>query len=762
VHQVEHEGLRVTRDVSSLEGGEGVRRTLRVTLRFEHRSEASLRFRYRLDGPAGPLSRLEDGSGGDLFLARGVRSEAAAVEVETCTATSITSAPWEKAGSVVWAAAGSGDTLAALWCVRAVDELQSPIAGVVASAERVEQGDTARLVPATALESRVISLAPGGDHVEEYLFYAGPRDPAALAALADADRLRLREANQIDVDLAGRFRLTVDSATGALAAVYLLEYFEESPAVEPRRSYRLILEPRQGPGFLGLERIASGDAAAESAWNGAWTFALRRLADGGEEVVLEKRVGDVRIRKRISAAAPGDFAGRLSDEVVKLAEGKLLRVSLELENLGRERVESFSYRFYGPSAIATSSRRTPGGDLQIGVGWRSESGRVLTQIQDPPGEGEEFFRQQDIAWLALVNSYFTALLFPLTESAVGIVKGDRVPYPSDDARLAKLFTLRTWCEGRESLQPAGRPRRFVFGLYLGPRESEFLAQADALSLAGVNDYGWWSGLIHFFIWLLGALRAVAFGNWGLGIIVLTLLVKLCLHPINRKSQRSMMRFQKKMQKIQPQMKELQAKYASDRMRYSQEVQRLWKQHGVNPGQGMLSCLVMFLQLPVWISLYYSLEYAIGLRQATFLYIDDLTLPDALFPLPFAFAIFGADFSTFNLLPVLYVILSLVNQRLQPRPEDPNLQAQYRMMTFMLVFFGFIFYSFPAGFMLYIMTSSALGIVESKIIKAQLRREDEKDQARASAAPAVAVSGARPALGGGARGDLGRKGRHRRR
>ena len=80
---------------------------------------------------------------------------------------------------------------------------------------------------------------------------------------------------------------------------------------------------------------------------------------------------------------------------------------------------------------------------------------------------------------------------------------------------------------------------------------------------------------------------------------------------------------------------------------------------------------------------------------------------------------------FNLLPVLYVILTIVQQRMQPKPEDPQMRQQYNMMTFMMAFFGYIFYASPSGFILYIMTSAALGILESKIIKAELRHEEER-------------------------------------
>jgi YidC/Oxa1 family membrane protein insertase len=147
--------------------------------------------------------------------------------------------------------------------------------------------------------------------------------------------------------------------------------------------------------------------------------------------------------------------------------------------------------------------------------------------------------------------------------------------------------------------------------------------------------------------------------------------------------------------------------------------------------------MIFLQLPIWFALYNTLRYSLGLRQAEFLYISDLTRPDRLFPFSFpGVGEFSVPFlgEYFNLLPILYVILTLWNQKMQPKPEDPQMRAQFRMMTFMMVFFGFIFYSFPSGFMLYIMTSSALGIIESKIIKAKLAREDAQGGGASPGAP----------------------------
>jgi YidC/Oxa1 family membrane protein insertase len=152
---------------------------------------------------------------------------------------------------------------------------------------------------------------------------------------------------------------------------------------------------------------------------------------------------------------------------------------------------------------------------------------------------------------------------------------------------------------------------------------------------------------------------------------------------------------------------------------------------------MAGCLIIFLQIPIWYGLWSTLRYEPGLRQAPFLFVQDLTRPDMLLDLGFDLPFLG---NYFNILPILYVILTVVNQRLQPRPQDPQMLTQYRMMTFMMIFFGFLFYSFAAGFLLYFLTSAFLGIIESKIIKAELAR-DERHEGGAAAVAAAPAGGA---------------------
>ena len=403
---------------------------------------------------------------------------------------------------------------------------------------------------------------------------------------------------------------------------------------------------------------------------------------------------------------------------------------------GSEGDRAFLHRFYGPTAVRTAALRGAGSDLAFSYAARVNN-NVVPEIKwysDLDEQGKIWEspsnHRQKVLWESVSSSYFTSVMMPRTTG-----DGEGISAPVDDVFVEKIAavdeaqedpyeTLRSGFRTQATI-PARGELTYSYLAYLGPREGEFINSNESIGLENVNDYGMFTFFINLFMGLIAFLNKLALGSWGVAIILLTLVVKLCLHPINRKSQRSMMRFQKKFQKIQPQMKALQEKYGSDRMKYSQAVQGLWKEHGVNPGQQMLGCLVIFLQLPIWIGLFRTLDYEIGLRHASFLYIGDLTQPDMLFPLlrDYQLPLIGTMFAYFNILPILYVILTVVNQRLQPRPADPQMQSQHRMMTFMMVAFGFIFYNFPAGFMLYIMTSAALGIVESKLIKAQLKKEE---------------------------------------
>jgi YidC/Oxa1 family membrane protein insertase len=767
VHRAEARGLELTRTVTvagreelpSAAAGQPARH-LTVRFKIANLAAEERTFRYRLFGAAGMQSDAVEEPGSDLWLVRGSRVRAPSGTADPGTlpdpprhlpASALEAGGWEEEPAA-WVGAMNARFLAALYQRPASNE-PALETRAVAARNAVAEGFH------TGLESGILRLAAGESLVHNFGFYAGPRDPASLAAY---EPLELARSNLFLIDVSPRYRALVDTGRGALSGLYLLEYREEVGRDSP--PYRLLLEPVQGAASLGMELELDGGRMSEL-WRAPWGLRLEER-DGLREIVLSRVEGSLLITKRIRQGLWAELPAASPQLVERLARDQAgahhLRVVVEVRNISPAADSELSYRLFGPVAVASEDLRSPGVDIEFAYGIYA-GGTVHTQVLPSKLKDGKDERSERIAWVGISNSYFTSIFFPRSQggkaSFIDTSVATSIPDPAHIASLAAERGKSLERLGRAEIEElsakayknlragftsshlrllSGEQLSHEYGLFLGPRDSKVLELYQPLEFHGVNDYGMFSSLVKFFIWLLVLLKTVTFGSWGLAIVLLTVLVKLCLHPINRRSQGSMMRFQKKFQKIQPEMKRLQEQYANDRTRLNREIQKLWKEHGVNPAQQMAGCLILLLQLPIWFGLYKTLQYAIGLRQASFLYIEDLTRPDHLFSWGVQVPFLG---EYFNLLPILYVILTVVNQRLQPRPTDPNMLAQYKMMTFLMVFFGFIFYSFPAGFMLYIMTSSALGIVESKIIKKVLAKEEETAAAQSpsGAAPAPAAA-----------------------
>lgn len=428
--------------------------------------------------------------------------------------------------------------------------------------------------------------------------------------------------------------------------------------------------------------------------------------------------------ERVSAADSSDPSYRLT-----LPDGRtvtktfhlrpdeyMLEVSLDFAGAWEQYV---SFKLYGPERIRhdESSR---GFVNQCVYGVADVNGRFAQEERHPLTDPPTTIPR--VAWGGLESNYFAFVLRP-AEAPKDQLPNEMVMYQTSyDTEWAKE-SIEQGIQGppmmvgfRGKLAPG---QRFTFEAFCGPKHREVLAKYEANGYGELIDYGSILGfLVHLFLLLMGFFHSMI-GSWGIAIILLTVVVKVCLHPINKKNQGVMMRQQKKMAKIQPQMAALKEQHKNDALKANKEIQKLLKEHDVNPAQMFGGCLLMLLQLPIWIALIGTFSVAIELRQEPFLYIADLTLPDRLFDLP------GGGiwmFESFNLLPFLYVILTVLSQRMMPRSADPQMQQQQKMMTFMMVAFGFIFYNFSSGLLLYFMTSAALGIVEQKIIRAELKAE----------------------------------------
>ncbi len=245
-----------------------------------------------------------------------------------------------------------------------------------------------------------------------------------------------------------------------------------------------------------------------------------------------------------------------------------------------------------------------------------------------------------------------------------------------------------------------------FTLYIGPKDVDVLEKVGH-QLARAVDFGWFTFLAVPLLRLLKIFHSVT-SNYGIDIILLTVLVKVLFLPLSHKSMKSM----RDMQRLQPQMAKLREKFKDDRERLNKEMIELYRRHRVNPLGG---CLPMLLQFPVFIGLYQALNQAIELRHASFaLWVRDLSTYEC-YPWPGQTVAVGCnDFSVLGLaIPVLVILMGasmLLQQWLTPATGmDP---VQQRMMLVMMpVMFTVMFVNFPSGLVLYWLVNNVLTIAQ---------------------------------------------------
>ncbi len=232
---------------------------------------------------------------------------------------------------------------------------------------------------------------------------------------------------------------------------------------------------------------------------------------------------------------------------------------------------------------------------------------------------------------------------------------------------------------------------------------------------------WFTNRIHSLLWALNQVIPAL----GICILVVTVMVRGMLFPFSRKQSANGQIMQAKMAKLQPEIKKLKEKFGGDPQKLHVEQMKLYKEHGVNPFAAMGGCMLLLLQMPVFMGLYYALQESIFFRLDRFLWIPNLAAPDMLVywteSIPFISQ--PSDLGStlylgpyFNLLPFLAVGLMLVQQiKMMPKSDDPQVQAQQRMMKFMMIIFGVFFYKMPAGLCLYFIASTLWGLTERKFL-----------------------------------------------
>lgn len=244
----------------------------------------------------------------------------------------------------------------------------------------------------------------------------------------------------------------------------------------------------------------------------------------------------------------------------------------------------------------------------------------------------------------------------------------------------------------------GETKTITTNIYAGPRDPHSLDAASNIitGLDDTIDYGWFWFLAQPLLWILNMLNALVH-NYGIAIIILTLLLRFAMWPLTRKSYTSMMA----MQKMQPEMARIQKLYANDKARLQMEMMRLYQTHKTSPMSG---CLPMLLQIPIFFALYKALLVSVQMRSAHFLWISDLAAMDPYF-----------------ILPILMGATMWWQSRLQTASKSPAaagdaIAQTQRVMKWMPVMFTILFAWMPAGLVLYWTVSNLFGIAQMYVIK----------------------------------------------
>ena len=263
--------------------------------------------------------------------------------------------------------------------------------------------------------------------------------------------------------------------------------------------------------------------------------------------------------------------------------------------------------------------------------------------------------------------------------------------------------------------PAGDTLVQRYTIFAGPKQPALLT---AYQLERVIEYGWFRTIAKALSWILHLFESLPLVNYGLAIILLTVLVRSCMIPLSRKAARNA----QMMQELAPEMKRIAEKYKDDMQKRAAAQSELFKKHNYRPLGG---CLLMFIQLPIFIGLYRALSVDVELRQAPLIsgldWCSNLAGPDMLwYWKPYLPAMLAGENGWlgpyFNVLPIVTIVLFLWQQKMfMPPATDEQTRMQQSMMKYMMIFMGLLFFRVPSGLCIYFIASSLWSIAERKLL-----------------------------------------------
>jgi YidC/Oxa1 family membrane protein insertase len=317
---------------------------------------------------------------------------------------------------------------------------------------------------------------------------------------------------------------------------------------------------------------------------------------------------------------------------------------------------------------------------------------------DPDDLDEKNTYSGNIDWIGFSTQYFVSTLLPKQKSAENAVRGKLLLSYADD------IVVTRYIEEMPALAP-GHESAHSFTFYLGPKSHKVLSNYEG-TLKEVVNFGFFSIIAEPLLIGMNMLHDLV-PNYGLAIILLTIIIKLIFWPLGTKSYKSM----SQMKKVQPLMTEIRAKYKNDKQKMNQEVMAVYKTYKVNPASG---CLPLLVQMPIFFALYKMLYQAIELRHAPFVsWISDLSAPERLFHFNFSIP-FMQEPSGLPMLTLLMGASFFIQQKITPMAgADPT---QAKIMMLMPIVMTVIFVNFPAGLVLYMFVNNIISMGQQYYIQ----------------------------------------------
>jgi YidC/Oxa1 family membrane protein insertase len=414
------------------------------------------------------------------------------------------------------------------------------------------------------------------------------------------------------------------------------------------------------------------------------------------------------------------------------AYGLLMEVSVA--NVG-EKPHKVAYRLEGPTGLPIEgawyayriSRTWSGAGLRdIVARFVGGSPTQITSIQLSEKDFVQRWTNTPLEYIAVDAQYFAAAMIPQkadpAEEWFAEIQPIRVGEAAEDKRLTNVsFRLDSIAK---ELAPGGPPLKHSFEVFVGPKRPRLLdhyGPADpGITLNDLVYYGWFGFVARPMVAVLDFFHGLV-ANYGLAIIMLTIVVRGFMFPLSRKQAAS----GQKMALIQPEIKRINEKYKNDLEKKSKALQELYRQHNFHPLGG---CLPALVQLPIFVGLYSALKVDVELRQAPLFgdgirWASNLAAPDMLWDWSGVMPKFITEgqgiFALgpyFNLLPIVTVALFIWQQKMfMPPPADEQAALQQKMMQYMMIFVGIMFFKVASGLGVYLICSSLWGIAERKLL-----------------------------------------------